>query len=332
MIVSRVLDFLREVCDARDNQRSLCLTPVRYLCHFVDPPLRVTYGDPRYGIFLIQSTVVPPSGYNATPSRVLTRSQLHLRSTLRWSSFRHHLVKVGVPSVRSTISGDPPDKGGPEGGGCRPPRQGSKSGVKSGGRRPPYRGGPGGVLPPGGGGKRGVFDLKKGGPGCPKKGHFGAILEGKKGGPRGVKKPGNPAPGRGGGRGGKIGKIRGHFCTAGKSLTRKNRVSGHFPVPTGRVIKYPRKCTPPAPPRGQKCPPAGAPGPPLFYPQKGGFSSPPSPPRNGPTDPPVRGGLGGLFSGVRGVKMTPFLRGPIHPHRGVGIASTASTAKDSGPN
>ena len=148
-------------------------------------------------------------------------------------------------------------------------------------------GGLGGVLPPWWRGvkKGGFFTLKKGSFLTSKRGHFGAILEGKKGGPRGVKKPGNPAPGRGGGRGGKIGKNRGAFCTAPKIVPISIEKKGIFLSRLGELLNTLENVHPRPPRGGKNAPPRGPLDPPFFTLKKGGFRALPAPLEMAPQTP-----------------------------------------------
>merc|ERR1711980_14325 len=126
-----------------------------------------------------------------------------------------------------------------------------------GGSGPPYQGVPGGV-------KIGPF---WGSPGGSKIPPFWTPWEGGPGGPPG----GAPGPPGGARRapGAEIWSPRNHPFLSEKPTS----------VPTGRVIKYPRKCTPGAP---------GAPrGPPGGPPAQGGLGPPPGGPPRGSRGPPI---------------------------------------------
>ena len=139
---------------------------------------------------------------------------------------------------------------------------------------PPFWGVPGGPF----GGLFGPFlGGSWGGPGGPPKYPlFGGSRRGPKSAPAGT--PGGaPGPRK------NAKKIQPDFPDAGKIANR----GANF-VPTGRVIKYPRKCTPPGPPGA----PGGAPGGPPKIPP---FWTPKIPPKMGPFWAPKRGSKRGPF-------------------------------------
>ena len=125
----------------------------------------------------------------------------------------------------------------------------------------------GSILGPKWGSKRGVL-------GGSKKGHFWGVPGDPPGG--GFSAP--PAGGRKSRGGGNFAKIRD-----------LGRIFYHLCVPTGRVIKYPRKCA-------HFCPPRGAPG-------------------GGPRDPPKRGVPGGSKWPLPGPLLGPLSGGSWRPPR-----------------
>ena len=167
------------------------------------------------------------------------------------------MVADPVGSIRSTIFCDPP------------------GGVTRGLR--PRGGQKGGFWTLSGGVKKGVLGPLLGPPfGTPRGPPFWGV-------PGGV--PGGPGGGsRGPPRGGRKSRIFVLFCTAENRDTEISHFWVSRSVPTGRVIKYPQKCTPPGPP--------GPPGPPRGPPFGGVPGGGPGGVRGGPFLTPSGGGPG----------------------------------------
>lgn len=165
---------------------------------------------------------------------------------------------------------------GDQGNACACPRGTVLGGTGTGGPRGAPGGPPGGViLGPPGGSQGGSWGPPRGGP---RGGQKRGVFRGVPGGPPGAPRGGNPAPGGGG-------EICGFFL--GPLPETPN--SGARSVPTGRVIKYPRKCTPPGPPDPPGTPPPGGPPGGVLGPA---FLAPPGAPLGPPLGPPLGGSPG----------------------------------------
>ena len=141
------------------------------------------------------------------------------------------------------------------------------------------------------------------------------VLGGPRGGPKtplfGGSPGGVPRGGPGGAPGGPPG--RGREISAPPDFAQKfipGRILYHLCVPTGRVIKYPRKCALFCPPGGPPgTPPGGVPGPPFWGPKK----APKTPLFRGSQGPPGAGDFGAPDTPSPGdvpSPRTPWLREP----------------------